>query len=68
MNTEASFTHTLFMKGLSATFNDDELLLTGQIKMVSEDDLMDRNVDDLSAAIAKIALNTLIGNLAWSPE
>lgn len=44
---ETGFTHVLFMKGLPATLNDDELLPTGQIKMVIVDNLMDRTSDDL---------------------
>lgn len=45
---ETGFTHILFMKGLPATFNDDELLPTGQIKMVIVDNLMDRTFADLT--------------------
>lgn len=67
-NTQTGFTHVLFMKGLPATFNDDELLPFGQIKMVIEDNLMDRTSDDLLEAIAKIAFNTLKGNLLLSPQ
>lgn len=40
--------HTHFLyEGLPATFNDDELLPTGQIEMVIVDSLMDRTFDDL---------------------
>lgn len=39
-------THSVY-EGLSAIFNDDEFLPTGQIKMVIVDNLMDRTFDDL---------------------
>lgn len=46
-NTSNRFHKHFLSEGLPATFNDDALLPTGQIKMVIVDSLMNRTFDDL---------------------